>query len=335
MKESSASLLALMNEVVDFSNVEGGRVSLESSDFDLRTLVREALAAMEEPARRQGLQLRTRFSPNFPAHLKGDAARVQQVMEILLDNAIKFTEKGFVEVTAEAQTITSGHAIMHVEVRDTGIGIRAEQKAIIFEPFRQADGSSSRRYGGTGLGLAMCARLIELMNGHIWVESTPGAGSNFHFTARFGVSENRTLPTGENGTKGSAAGPGGHILLVEDNLVNQKLARRLLENGGHTVTCASDGAQALEACETGRFDAILMDIQMPVMDGFEATAELRRREQATGRHTPVLALTANAMQGDRERCLSAGMDGYVTKPINTVELLQSIAEAVASRASAT
>jgi CheY-like chemotaxis protein len=233
------------------------------------------------------------------------------------------------EVIAAAQTITEGRAVMHIEVRDTGIGIGFEQQTLIFEAFRQVDGSSSRRYSGAGLGLAMCSRLAGLMEGRIWVESTPGAGSTFHFTARLGVAPDQPARTASSAS--NAPGTAGlHILLVEDNLVNQKLARRLLEKGGHTVTCAGDGVQALEAFDKDRFDAILMDIQMPVMDGFEATAELRKREKSLDRRTPVLALTANAMQGDRERCLAAGMDGYVTKPINTQELLQAIAGAAAA-----
>lgn len=332
VKASSASLLALMNGVLDFSNVEGGKISLNCAEFDFPALVRETISSLEELARDKGLQLRTRFAPNFPPWLIGDAARVQQVLVNLAENAIKFTERGFVEVIVGAEAIAKDHAVMHVEVRDTGIGISAEQQALIFDPFRQADGSSSRRYGGAGLGLAMCSRLIALMDGKLWVESTPGAGSTFHFTARFGIAAKPIVQDAAAGSATSAPGLGLHILLVEDNLVNLKLARRLLENNGHTVTCAADGVQALDACDRSRFDAILMDVQMPVMDGFAATAELRKREKLLGRYTPVLALTANAMQGDRERCLSAGMDGYVTKPINTLELLQSIASALKTAA---
>jgi signal transduction histidine kinase/CheY-like chemotaxis protein/streptogramin lyase len=330
VKSSSVSLLGLMEDVLDFSTVEEGGLRLGHGILDFAELVRNALQSQAERARAKGLHLRTSFTPNFPPLLVGDAVRLRQILLNLMDNAVKFTEKGFVEVIAAAQSITEGHAIMHVEVRDTGIGIPEDQRALIFEPFRQADGSSSRRYSGTGLGLAMCSRLAALMRGRIWVESTPGAGSTFHFTARLGIAPDQPRP---NPVGGSTAVPSGlHILLVEDNLVNQKLARRLLEKGGHTVTSASDGVQALEECEKCYFDAVLMDIQMPGMDGFEATAELRKREKTLGRHTPVLALTANAMQGDRERCLNAGMDGYVTKPINASELLLAIAGAVSTPA---
>jgi signal transduction histidine kinase/CheY-like chemotaxis protein/streptogramin lyase len=331
VKSSSASLLALMNNVLDFSNVEGGKVSLDRSEFDFATLMREAMRPFESRAREKGLQLRTRISPNFPPRLIGDAARLRQVLTNLVENALKFTETGFVEVIVRAQAITKDYAVMHGQVRDTGVGISRDQQAMIFEPFRQGDGSSSRCYGGTGLGLAMCSRLLALMDGRIWVESEPGVGSTFQFTARLG-----TLPCAASSNEVrpeiSIPGSGLHILLVEDNIINQKLARRLLENGGHTVKCAADGGQALEACEQNQFDAILMDIQMPVMDGFEATVELRRRESHLGRRTPVIALTANAMQGDRERCLTAGMDGYVTKPINTAELLEVIAKTVGTPA---
>jgi signal transduction histidine kinase/ligand-binding sensor domain-containing protein/ActR/RegA family two-component response regulator len=329
VQSSSASLLGLMNGVLDFSNVEAGGFRLECASFDFAAMIDEAVQPLAGLAKAKGLRFRTSIAPNFPPLLVGDAARLRQVLANLVDNAIKFTERGFVEVIAAAQTITEGRAVMHIEVRDTGIGIGFEQQTLIFEAFRQVDGSSSRRYSGAGLGLAMCSRLAGLMEGRIWVESTPGAGSTFHFTARLGVAPDQPGRAASSASNAPSTA-GLHILLVEDNLVNQKLARRLLEKGGHTVTCAGDGVQALEAFDKDRFDAILMDIQMPVMDGFEATAELRKREKSLDRRTPVLALTANAMQGDRERCLAAGMDGYVTKPINTQELLQAIAGAAAA-----
>jgi CheY-like chemotaxis protein len=257
------------------------------------------------------------------------------VLTNLVGNAIKFTDAGFVEVAAEPQTVGETQAVLHIQVRDTGIGITPAQQSLIFEPFRQADGSTSRRYGGTGLGLAISARLISLMGGRIWVDSTPGAGSTFHFTAQFDLS---AAGCGPPLSPPSPAAPvraqpsGLHILLVEDNLINQKVACRILEKSGNRVTCAADGREALEAFQPARFDLILMDIQMPLMDGLEATVELRKREPALGRRTPILALTANAMQGDRERCLATGMDGYITKPIKAPELLQIIAETVASAA---
>jgi len=217
---------------------------------------------------------------------------------------------------------------LHVEVRDTGIGIAPEQQALIFQPFHQADGSTSRRYGGTGLGLAICTRLLDMMGGHIWVESQPGQGSAFHFTANFTVAAGAAPAPPAPSAPPDSPPAGMHILLVEDNAVNQKLARRLLENAGNRVTCANNGQEALALFDAGPFDLVLMDIQMPVMDGIEATVEWRRREQPSPRrHTPILALTANAMTGDRERCLQAGMDGYITKPIRPPEMFQQIREA--------
>jgi signal transduction histidine kinase/CheY-like chemotaxis protein len=332
IKLSSDSLLSLLTGVLDFSKMDAGKFALESSEFDPRNIVEDVVRTMSGLAQTKQVELRTRIAPSLPARLTGDPARLRQVLVNLIGNAIKFTESGHVEIEVQPQMLEPKQAVLHFQVRDTGIGISPEQQALIFEPFRQGDGSNSRRYGGAGLGLAICARLISLMGGRIWVDSSPGAGSAFQFTARFGrVDAAPHAPRTEPAASASTAVPGGglKILLVEDNAVNQKLARRLLENAGHTVTCAGDGRQALDAWEAAPFDLVLMDIQMPVMDGLEATAELRRREELSGRHTPILAVTANAMQGDRERCLEAGMDGYVAKPIKREELFKAIAALVA------
>jgi CheY-like chemotaxis protein len=215
---------------------------------------------------------------------------------------------------------------LHFAVRDTGIGIPPEQQKHIFEPFRQADGTTSRKYGGTGLGLSICSHLTAMMGGPIWVESQPGSGSVFQFTAILARSDQKAGAPGVAAGNIRKPGPVGklYILLAEDNAINQKLALRLLQRSGHSVVCANHGQQALEAFGREPFDLVLMDVQMPHVDGFEATSEIRRLEAGIGRHTPVLALTANAMKGDRERCLAAGMDGYVAKPLRPEELFEAI-----------
>jgi signal transduction histidine kinase/ActR/RegA family two-component response regulator len=349
VKVSADSLLGVVNDILDFSKIEAGRLELDSVEFDLAELLREALAPLEAIARKKGLALRQRLAPNVPTRLVGDPGRLRQVLLNLAANAVKFTETGSVEVVAEeagvsdgpdmpggvpSASLRAGMCRVHFQIRDTGIGIAFEKQALIFEPFRQADGSTTRRYGGTGLGLSICQRLVSLMGGRIWVESQPGAGSTFHFTI---IAATAASPVRQPAPPAAIESPSPaaiHVLLVEDNIVNQKLARRLMENAGYTVVCAMDGREAVEACAAQRFDLVLMDLQMPHMDGFEATAELRRREAISGGHLPIIALTANAMPGDRERCLAAGMDGYVSKPMKRPELFQAIASGLEINATA-
>jgi CheY-like chemotaxis protein len=211
-------------------------------------------------------------------------------------------------------------ATLQFAVRDTGIGISAEKQGLIFEPFRQAEGYMTRRYGGTGLGLTIVTRLLGLVGGRIWVESKEGAGSTFYFTAPFLLSNKPLAPRNDSGTLDEAPTSPLSILVAEDNDVSRLLVGRFLAEQGHTVTEARTGLEAVTRYEEGRFDLILMDIQMPDMDGFEATAEIRERESATGEHIPIIALTAHAIKGDRERCLEAGMDDYLSKPIEPCEL---------------
>jgi CheY-like chemotaxis protein len=313
---------------------------LDSVEFDLAELLCEALAPLEASARKKGLALEKRLAPNVPRRLVGDPGRLRQVLLNLAANAVKFTETGSVGIVAEEAGVSDGPDMaggalsaplragmcrVHFQIRDTGIGIAFEKQALIFEPFRQADGSTTRRYGGTGLGLSICQRLVAMMGGRIWVVSQPGAGSTFHFTIIAASAAEPARQAASPAATGTSLAAAIHVLLVEDNVVNQKLARRILENAGYTVVCAMDGREAVEACAAQHFDLVLMDLQMPHMDGFEATAELRRRETISGGHLPIIALTANAMPGDRERCLGAGMDGYVSKPMKRPELFQAIA----------
>jgi len=321
VKISSDSLLALINSVLDFSKIEAGRFTLDTVEFDLRRLIQDTLKSLEGLARPKNLQLGSRMAANLPERLLGDPARLRQVLINLVGNAIKFTETGSVEVLAETQTMAENEAFLHIQVRDTGIGVPPEQQSLIFEPFRQADGSTSRRFGGTGLGLAISARLISLMGGRIWMNSIPGAGSTFHFTARFGIATEHSGRPAAKSDLHLAVPSGLHILLVEDNPINQKVARRILESRGTRVTCASDGREALAICESNKFDLILMDIQMPVLDGNQAAREIRDIEKERGGHTPILACTASAMQEDIDLCLASGMDGHISKPIRITELI--------------
>ena len=344
---SADSLLIVINDILDFSKIEAGKLELESVEFDLAELLRDTLAPLAVMAQKKGLELSHRLAPSLPTRLVGDPGCLRQVLLNLAGNAVKFTSTGSVEIVAEQEATsdtpggappgqgrTGGMRRIHFRVRDTGIGIPFEKQALIFEPFRQADGSTSRRYGGTGLGLSICGRLVPLMGGRIWVESQPGAGSTFHFTIAAACAAAAPQPSAQSAETEAPSPAGLSVLLAEDNIVNQTLARRMLEKAGYTVVCAMDGREAVEASAGRRFDVILMDLQMPHMDGFEATAELRRREAASGGHTPIVAVTANAMQGDRERCLAAGMDGYVTKPIKRPELFRAIASGLESTAAA-
>ena len=479
VKASADSLLTLINDILDFSKIEAGKLEVDATDFDLADTVGETMKALSVRAHQKGLELAYEFQPDVPYALVGDPGRLRQIIVNLIGNAIKFTEKGEVVLAVQADCSTPDDVQLHFTISDTGIGIPAEKQATIFEAFTQADGSMSRTYGGTGLGLTISARLVTLMRGRLWVESEPGKGSRFHFTAHFGLhsatakkvaakapatlrdmqvlvvddnAANRqillrmlsnwdTRPLAvESGAKaittlseaqtlgrdfplilldaqmpsmdgfalaqcikrnpqwGSAtimmltsAGQRGdakrcreigvaayltkpvrreelleailtalgttamneampalvtrhslredrnhlRILLAEDNAVNQLLAVRLMERRGHSVTVAGNGKEALAALEKGSFDLVLMDVQMPEMDGFEATALIRQKERTSGNHLPVIAMTAHAMKGDKERCLEAGMDDYITKPIRPeglAELLARYAPAASAKA---
>jgi two-component system sensor histidine kinase/response regulator len=469
VKLSADSLLNVINDILDFSKIEAGKVDLEEVDFDIFACVEGALKTIALRADEKGLELLCEISPEVPAFITGDPSRLRQIILNLVGNAVKFTEQGEVAVQVQTELVEDKTSTLRFTVRDTGIGIAAEKLESIFESFIQADTSTTREFGGTGLGLTISRRLVDLMGGRIWAESTPGKGSCFHFTVRFSealtssvskptsvsssvlvgvkvliVDDNRTnrrileglvthwgmIPSvacdGEQalglynaaveanspfnlvltdmhmprmdgfglverlkenpdlctatimmltsgGQRGDArrcealgiaayllkpirqselreavarvlsahesrlaeplitryslrkqiqAGRTLSVLLAEDNLVNQKLASRLLEKRNHTVTIVSNGREALSALERNHYDLVLMDVQMPEMDGFEATAILRDREQATGKHQPVVAMTALAMSGDRDRCITAGMDGYLSKPIHPQELDQ-------------
>ncbi|HYM09876.1 MAG TPA: two-component regulator propeller domain-containing protein [Bryobacterales bacterium] len=323
---SADSLLVLINDILDFSKVEAGRLTLERTSFDLRGCVEDAVKTLLLRARQKGLDLILDVAPEVPAAVVGDPIRLRQVLLNLMGNAIKFTEAGEVIVRAEMDGLDGGGGAVRFAVSDTGIGVPPEQQQTIFESFRQADGSITRKYGGTGLGLSISTKLVDLMGGRIWIESEPGRGSTFYFTARFGATpaDEPAPPRSRAAELAALSLAPLSILLAEDNLVNQKLAVRLLEKMGHQVTVAQNGREALEAWQRRPFDLIVMDVQMPEMDGLAATAEIRRQEQANGARVPILAMTAHAMKGDREKCFAAGMDGHVSKPFNPEDLREGI-----------
>ncbi|HET7105927.1 MAG TPA: MHYT domain-containing protein [Candidatus Acidoferrum sp.] len=466
VKSSAESLLTILNDILDFSKIEAGKLELDPIPFPLRECVRDAVQTVQVRAQQKDIGLDWDVQEDTPNQLIGDPGRLRQVLINLVGNAIKFTEHGKVSVRVEATPTSGDGAKLHFLIEDTGIGIPPEKQKEIFEPFAQADGSTTRKYGGTGLGLSICVRLVQLMGGRLWVDSQPGLGSTFHFTVQLaiqaapkdlpGSSPNAsllglsalvvddnpadravlarilkslglrvsvasgaaeaqsllaqstssakpfsfllidaympgmdgfsladqfkqnpalksatllmvtasTLPEDEARCRalGLAAylvkpirqpelldalrrlaardshadrslltksnlrqsHPRLNILLAEDNSVNQQLARRLLEQRGYSVAIAPDGRQAVSAFETGRFDLILMDVQMPELDGYQATAAIREKESFTGVRVPIIAMTAHALKGDRERCLAAGMDDYLSKPINRMELYSLI-----------
>ncbi|HWP43608.1 MAG TPA: response regulator, partial [Blastocatellia bacterium] len=473
-RSSAQALMAVINDLLDFSKLEEGRLDIEASEFSLRNTLSEISKIMARRAHEKQLELAFQVPAQIPDRLVGDPRRLHQVIVNLLGNAIKFTEQGEVVLSLDVESIAEKEITLHFAVRDTGIGIPAEKHGIIFGAFMQADGSTTRRYGGSGLGLTISSRLVELMRGRIWLESEPGCGSTFHFTATFGLRARaesdpgrpdlaalrglRVLIVDDNAVNrrileemtshwsmvptcvesgktalarlkqasdlgepfdfvlldvqmpemdgftvaerilkapelagsailmltslelpGAAArckqpgvasyivkpvmqaslldailgalntrkdeqedltlkgrnsstesNTGLHILVVEDSLVNQHVAARLLQKQGHNVALASNGRKALEAFEKDVFDLILMDIQMPEMNGFEVTAAIRERERLSNRRTPIVAMTANEMKSDRERCIEAGMDGFISKPIQADELYDVIKRLVAA-----
>jgi PAS domain S-box-containing protein len=327
---SAKALLTLINDLLDFSKIEAGKLGLDPHPFSLPESLVETVQLLGPQAHAKGLELACHIAPDVPDVLVGDSIRLRQVVVNLMGNAIKFTEEG--EVVVEVSLAAGGLAgpaaevELHFAVRDTGIGIPADKLGVIFAAFVQADNSTSRKYGGTGLGLAISRRLVEMMNGRLWVDSEVGKGSVFHFTATLTRSLN---PLGTvAGTSAGERQPGPprrlRVLLAEDNPVNQKLALYLLEKRGHSVAVVGNGREALAALEEQAFDVVLMDVQMPEMDGLQASAAIRAGERATGNHIPIVAMTAHALQGDRERCLEAGMDAYVAKPIQPEELFRAI-----------
>jgi PAS domain S-box-containing protein len=324
IRTSGEALLQVINQILDFSKIEAGKLTLDRTAFDVAGVLDAVRVLVAPAAERKGLELRVAAAGSCP-RLLGDPFRLQQIVLNLAANAIKFTERGEVAVEASG-TLDGERWRLRIAVRDTGIGIDAEAQARLFAPFAQADVSTTRRYGGTGLGLVICKRLIELMGGTIGVDSTPGWGSTFWIELPL-PQEARPAEAALALAGGAARGAstdrsGWRILLAEDNATNQRVATLMLNRMGCEVEIAPNGARAVEAWTRGAFDLILMDCQMPEMDGFEATRAIRAAERE--RRTPIVAVTANAMEGDRQRCLAAGMDDYVSKPITKTGLAGAV-----------
>ncbi len=313
---SAEALLSILNDILDLSKLEAGRVRIEAIDYSPGRLAQGVSELFASRAAAKGLALAVEIPPDLPAFVRGDPTRVRQILLNLMGNAVKFTDRGCVTLSIERAAAPAGRVGLRFSVADTGIGILDDVQPRLFSGFTQADSSITRRFGGTGLGLAICKRLIELMGGSIGFHSEPGAGSTFWFELHPEPSDG---PVAVPGIAPPPVSSVFDVLLAEDNPVNQKVATAILTRRGHRVQVAANGVQAVEMARGGGFDLILMDLHMPAMDGLEATRRIRELPPPVGA-TPIIAMTANALSGDEERCLAAGMDGYLAKPVGAARL---------------
>jgi len=336
IRTSGDALLAIINEILDFSKIEQGRIELESTPFDLRRCIREAVDIAVPPSSTHALRIHQEIADDIPPLLVGDAFRVRQILVNLVANAVKFTEHGevFVRATRLPAAAPDEPERFRLAVRDTGIGIPLERQDRLFQAFSQVDASTTRKYGGTGLGLAITHRLVSILGGHIRVESAPGRGSEFLVDLPLVAAPVPPPPPVPEEAPLDASFARHHplrILLVEDNPVNQRVATLLLQKLGYSPAFALNGAEALDAVARERFDALLLDVQMPVMDGLECARRLRAEYPDTTRPW-IIAMTANALEGDREQCLAAGMDDYTSKPIRTSVIAEALRKGYAALA---
>jgi signal transduction histidine kinase/CheY-like chemotaxis protein len=315
---SAQWLMHIVNDVLDFARIEAAKLQLENKELSVAECIRSAMKVVYPEAAAKNLKLRCKIDPQIPAQLKGDATRLRQVVFNLLENAVKFTTTGSVMISAVLESKSAEAVLVRISVADTGIGISAEKRQRIFEPFHHPEQSS------TGLGLAICRKLVTLMGGSIDVKSQIGAGTTFEFTAWFKKIRGAFEDPAESKRAQCEIKPVS-VLVAEDNAVNRRLIEAVLESAGHHATVASNGKQAVTLFEAQVFDLIFMDIEMPEMDGIEAT-QLIRQSETPDSHIPIYALTAHAMAGDREKCMAGGMDGYITKPVNIDELLRIVSD---------
>ncbi len=332
LEKCADSLLLVISDLLDLSKIEAGKMELEQIRFDIHQTLRDSLRILTGEARRKNLALHCEISENVPDELVGDEGRLRQILLNLAGNALKFTESGEIDIRVAKVKDDAASTLLSFHIRDTGIGISPDRLEHLFQPFTQADSSLSRRFGGTGLGLAIAKRLAGAMGGEVGVDSVPGKGSTFWFTARFGYPPQETAqveataapipaPSAQDSTEG-------RILVAEDNAINQELLRRVLNNRGYSVTTVENGIEALKVLESDYFDLLLLDLQMPELDGYETARQIRAREKESGRRIPIIALTGHAQDEDRQRCLDEDMQDHISKPFQITNLLQTIARLI-------
>lgn len=324
LRRSAEVLLSLINDILDFSKMDAGKLTLESIPFAPTALIHDLHSMFQSQFEQKQLKASYHLDDKLPTWLLGDEHRLRQVLINLVGNALKFTEKGEVNVSVKLVGVLGNQCRVRFSVQDTGIGISATAQARLFEAFTQADGSTTRQFGGTGLGLSISKKIIELMHGKLQLASTLGEGSRFFFDIMLTKTDSPISIPSHATVNTPVSVEGKKLLLVEDNKINQLVAGKLLEKFGYAYDIAENGIEAVDKASSNHYDAILMDCQMPVLDGFEATKRIRQSEQAKSVHTPIIGLTANALEGDREKCLACGMDDFTTKPIKLEELASKL-----------
>ncbi len=330
VKKSAESLLRIINEILDFSKIEAGKMGLERIPLSIQEIVKGVTKVflVSEKNKEKDLRINYTLDERIPEQLVGDPTRIRQILFNYGSNAVKFTSEGVINIDARLVEENEKEAVIKLSVIDTGIGIPRDKQELLFEPFNQADNSTTRKFGGTGLGLAICKQLADLMKGEVGVQSEPDRGSKFWFIVKLPKMK-KSSPSGENKTMpaNSNYNPFNQelkILVAEDNPINQKVARKLLESEGFEVDLVDNGLDAVKAVENDNYDIVLMDLQMPEMDGYEATSAIRKMEKTTDDHIPIIALTASTLEKDKEVSLNTGMDGYVTKPVNKSQLMEAL-----------
>lgn len=335
-KDAAQNLLSLINDILDLSRAEAGKVVLEEVEIQVADIIKNVCKGLSVLARNKQIDLVWSIDPHLPGDLLGDPVRFRQVLVNLVNNAIRFTHQGKVQVYAKMESLTDKDCMVKFEVVDQGIGIPAENLDRVFDVFTEAHKTTAQRYGGAGLGLAICKKLVEMMGGQIWVNSVEGQGSTFCFTILFGYRPNALLKFKENADEGNHVLPEEvrhyHILVADDNTISQRIVVKILQKFGWQVTAVANGQDVLHILKQKTFDVILMDDEMPILDGIATTQAIRREEKQTGMHIPIIVMTANAMAGDREHYLATGIDGYVSKPIDRSALYDEIIAVVTRRA---